>query len=181
MTTWNSRAAAALVLVALAGGGPAAPQETTGTQPPLPPPREITGITAPDPHPRACVDCHVVYPEIDQDERLSTLMTGWSQAVDPKLLATAQAAMPKGVALKGRHPAAPGALKKPPASCLPCHGRTSKTAPPFARMIHAIHLTGGKDNVFLTRFQGECTHCHKLDTASGAWLVPSGPEKEPGP
>jgi len=177
MSGWAGRVATALVLVGLAAGERAAAQESTSTPPPLPPPRAIPGITAADPHPRACVDCHVVYPEINRDERLSTLMKRWGEGVDPKLLATAQAAAPEGVTLKGRHPSVTGAVNNPPASCLPCHGRTSKTAPPFARMIHAIHLTGGQDNVFLTVFQGECTHCHKLDPASGAWRVPSGPEK----
>lgn len=177
MSGRTGRLAASIALMLLAGGERAAGQQGKGTPPPLPPPRPIPGLTAPDAHPRACVDCHVVYPDIDRDERLSTLMKRWTEAVDPKLLAKAQATAPKGLTLKGRHPAAPAALKNPPASCLPCHGQTSRIAPPFARMIHAIHLTGGKDNVFLTLFQGECTHCHKLDPASGSWGVPSGPEK----
>jgi len=44
-------------------------------------------------------------------------------------------------------------------------------------MLHALHLTGGKDNHFLTIFQGGCTNCHKFDAASARWTVPSGPEK----
>ena len=44
-------------------------------------------------------------------------------------------------------------------------------------MIHEIHLTGGDTNHFLTMFQGECTLCHKLDAKSGAWAIPSGPER----
>jgi len=29
----------------------------------------------------------------------------------------------------------------------------------------------------MTLFQGECTHCHKLDAMTGKWSMPSGPEK----
>ena len=177
MTRPIGRTLLGLALVVLAFGARAEPQENKDAPPPLPPPREIPGITASDAYPRSCVDCHVVYPELKRDERLSTLMKTWTEAVDPKLLAAAQVAMPAGVKLKGRHPAAPGALKNPPASCVTCHGPTSKTAPPFSRMIHVIHLTGGKDNVFLTVFRGECTHCHKLDPATGSWTMPGGPEK----
>jgi hypothetical protein len=45
-----------------------------------------------------------------------------------------------------------------------------------ARMAHPVHLTGGDENHFMTLFQGECTHCHKLDRATGAWSIPSAPE-----
>lgn len=168
---------AVAMLMVLGAGGIAASQAEKAGAPPLPPPREIPGITVPDLFPRGCVDCHIVVPDTKKDERLSTHMGQWTRAVDPKTLGKAQAAAPKGVKLKGRHPAATGALRNVPASCLPCHGRTSTVAPPFARMVHAIHLTGGKDNEFMTLFQGECTHCHKLDPASGAWSMPSGAEK----
>jgi hypothetical protein len=44
-------------------------------------------------------------------------------------------------------------------------------------MMHAMHLTGGEKNPFLTMYQGECTLCHKLDGRTGAWTIPSGTEK----
>ena len=50
-------------------------------------------------------------------------------------------------------------------------------APPFARLMHAIHLVGAQDSHYMTFYQGECTHRHKLDQKSGAWSLPSGPEK----
>jgi hypothetical protein len=50
-------------------------------------------------------------------------------------------------------------------------------APPFVCPMHAMHLVGGQDSHFMTFYQGECTHCHKLDQKSGAWSLPSGPEK----
>jgi hypothetical protein len=58
-----------------------------------------------------------------------------------------------------------------------CHGKGSKTAPAFSTMLHVIHLTGGEESHYLTIFQGECTPCHKMDAATGAWTMPSGPER----
>jgi hypothetical protein len=145
--------------------------------PPLPPARSIPAINAEDRFPRACVDCHVNRPDINLDVRLSTLMGRWTENVDQGLLAKAQATAPQSVVLKGKHPPATGALKSIPAGCLTCHSRVSKTAPPFSRMMHRIHLTGGGENHFMTLFQGECTHCHKLDAATGAWTLPSGAER----
>jgi hypothetical protein len=144
------------------------------TPPPL---RKIPGITAPDRYPQGCVDCHINNAEMKLDTRFSTLMNRWSEKVEPGLLAKAQASAPKEMILRGKHPKATSALKDVPAKCLVCHGKTSKIAPPFANMIHTIHLTGGGRNHFLTVFQGECTYCHKLDSSSGHWTLPSAPEK----
>jgi hypothetical protein len=58
-----------------------------------------------------------------------------------------------------------------------CHSKRSKTAPPLAALLHLVHFTGGDENHFLTIFQGECTYCHKFDTKTGVWKIPSGPEK----
>ncbi len=142
-----------------------------------PPARKIPGINAVDPFPHACVDCHIDYPEMKLDARFGTMMAQWNQQVPPELLAKAQASAPKGVTLKGKHPKAAFALQDIPAKCLVCHTKASKMAPPFAAMLHNIHLTGGEQNHFMTMFQGECTYCHKLDTLSGNWSIPSGPEK----
>lgn len=146
--------------------------------PPLPPARKIPGLTAKDTHPGACVDCHIVSKDMNRDIRFSTVMKAWTTAVPPSILAQAKAAAPAGMTLKGKHPAVPGAgLKNVPGSCLMCHGPTSKMAPPLGRLVHAMHLTGGDKNPFLTTFQGECTLCHKLNAKTGAWTIPSGPEK----
>ena len=123
------------------------------------------------------MDCHLNYVEQKLDTRFSTLMKQWNEKVEPALLKKVAGSASQGVTLKGKHPTVAGALKDIPAGCLPCHGKASRMAPPFFRMLHAIHLTGGKDNHFLTLFQGECTHCHKLNTATGQWSLPSGPEK----
>lgn len=145
---------------------------------PIAPPlaRKIPGITAPDAFPNACVSCHVNVPEQKLDARLSTLMKGWTIKVDSTLLATAQAAAPAGVTLRGKHAPVTAALRNIPAGCIRCHGADSKKAPPFARMMHLIHLTRGDENHFMTFMQGECTHCHKLNAATGVWSIPSAPE-----
>jgi hypothetical protein len=135
--------------------------------------RKIPGINAPDPYAKACVDCHVKGP--DRPAPLSVIIKQWNTKVDPSLLAKAQSAAPKGLMLKGKHFGAPAT--DVPASCLKCHAKGSKVAPPFATMMHAIHLTGGDANSFMTTFQGECTDCHKLNAKTGEWSIPSGPEK----
>jgi len=145
---------------------------------PAPPPvRKIPGITVADPFPNACVDCHLNYEQMKLDTRFSTAMQSWSEAVEPALLEKAQASAPTGMVLKGKHPKVAGALADIPAKCLSCHGKGSKVAPPFASMIHRIHLTGGEENHFLTLFQGECTYCHKLNATTGQWTIPSGSER----
>lgn len=152
-------------------------QDGTEGESPMPAPpaaREIPGITVDDAFPNACVDCHVTLPEIDA--RLSAAMERWSGEVEPRVLAAAQAAAPEGVTLKGKHPAASRSLADVPAACVKCHDRSSR-APAFAPMVHLLHLSGGDESHYLTLFRGECTHCHKLDPATGAWSVPSAAEK----
>jgi hypothetical protein len=169
----KSRTLVTVVLVLCAAG--AAAQESG--RPPLPPARKIPGIVAADPFPNACTDCHIHYADMKLDTRFGTLMARWSEQVEPGLLKKAQAAAPKGLVLKGRHPAVQGVLTDIPGKCLSCHGKSSTVAPPFSSMLHAIHLTGGEENHFLTLFQGECTYCHKLDPSTGRWRVPSAAEK----
>jgi hypothetical protein len=152
-------------------------QEQEQNAPPMPPARKIPGIVIEDPYPRACVDCHINYVDMKMDTRLSTLMKLWSEGAEPTLVAKAQASAPEGLTLKGKHPNAAAALKNVPAGCIVCHKKGSSTAPPFAEMIHAIHLVGGEENHYLTIFQGECTYCHKLDLNTGRWSMPSGPEQ----
>lgn len=173
-TTWTILGTA-VVSALLAGAGPAEPP--AGTQGPPPPPRAIPALTAADPFPNACVDCHLARPEIGIDARFAPALAGWEKAVRPELLERAQATAPRGVVLKGQHPPVEGALADIPRSCLKCHGAASTVAPPFSRLVHAVHLTGGEKNHFMTIFQGECTHCHKPDAATGAMTIPSGPER----
>lgn len=166
------------VLFVFLAGPSAVAQTGEGGPPPPRPARKIPGINAEDRFPHACVDCHIDYVEMKMDTRFSTMMKQWSEKVSPSLLEKAQAAAPEGVTLRGRHPAMPGLLSNIPAKCLPCHGKSSKTAPPFAKLMHLIHLTGDEENHFMTVFQGECTDCHKLDLPSGEWSIPSAPERE---
>jgi hypothetical protein len=146
--------------------------------PPVPPPaRSIPGITVEDVFPNGCIDCHIDYTEMKLDTRFSTLLSRWQQGAEPALLAKAQACSPQGVQLAGRHPEASDVLEDVPAGCIACHASEVESAPPFAEMIHAIHLAGGSSNHFVTVFQGECTHCHKLDVETGRWAMPSAREK----
>lgn len=155
----------------------AQPDPPEGGPPAPPPPRAIPGLTADDPNPNGCVDCHIVMKEPEEmDVRISTLMAQWNEQVEPKLLAAAKAAAADPAKITGKHPKATGSLKNIPGGCLVCHGKESKSAPPFAKMLHIIHLTGGAENPYMTFFQGDCTHCHKLDPATGAWHIPSGAE-----
>lgn len=136
--------------------------------------RAIPGINAKDAYPSACVSCHMKRPD-GTDMRLSTLLGGWNGKVDAKKLAAMQAFVPKGMTLKGKHPMI--AVKEVPASCMKCHSGTSKGIPPFPPLIHGIHLAKGDQSEFVKQFQGECTHCHKLDKATATWSLPSGAEK----
>jgi len=145
---------------------------------PAPPVREIPGVTAPDRFPRGCVDCHVNRPDLKMDARISTAMRRWQDTVDPEFLARVRAFAPAGMALKGKHPKLRAEGADIPKACLKCHSRTSTFAPPFARLLHGLHLVGGEKNHFLSVFQGECTHCHKLDRATGSWSLGSGTENK---
>lgn len=142
---------------------------------PLP---EIPGITAADPFPGGCVDCHVNRPQEGMDVRLSSQMRRWSEQVDAKLLARVQRVMGDAAELSGRHPELPAqSYEDIPASCMQCHIDDVEEVPPMGPMLHALHLSGGRENHFLTLFGGQCTHCHKFDVDTGTWSLPSGPEK----
>jgi cytochrome c553 len=147
-----------------------------GGPPPPPPPREIPGLNAPDPHPNGCVDCHVNMKEMNLDVRISTLLGKWTEGVEPRLLAAAKAAAADSTKITGRHPKTAAARGNIPGACLTCHGRDAQKAPPFARMLHLLHLTGGDPNLYLSYYQGDCTHCHKLNQQTGAWTIPSAKE-----
>ncbi|HET7201765.1 MAG TPA: hypothetical protein VFI92_00205 [Steroidobacteraceae bacterium] len=136
-----------------------------------------TTVLAADAFPTACVSCHVVDKATGKDHRLSTALKAWTAGkIDAELLARTRASMPTGVAAKGKHPGADDTLEDIPSLCMDCHDAGSKKAPPFTRLMHLVHLTGAK-NAFVTTFKGDCTACHKLDAKTGAWSIPSGPEK----
>ena len=159
---------AAALTTAVAGQTPAASQ--------APAIRQIPGITAKDVYPNGCVDCHVAGK--DGDMRMSALMTKWTSAVPAALLKKSKAASVDPSRIKGKHPPVSNVKANVPQTCLGgCHKKGSTIAPPFAQLMHAIHLGGGRQNRFLTAHQGECTHCHKLDQKTGAWKMASGAEK----
>ena len=131
-----------------------------------------------DPYPNGCVDCHVMQKDKGSDLRLSVALQNWTSGkVSTDLLAQSKASAPPGLVLKGKHPAAADSLEDIPGACLDCHSVTSKKAPSFARLLHLVHLTGGTNNAFVTTYKSDCTSCHKLDSKTGEWSLPSGPEK----
>lgn len=133
----------------------------------------IPGITAKDPYPRGCVDCH----NGTANTSITAVMKQLTQKADASLLTKAQAAAPKGMTIKGKHPNVSTMVKDIPSSCLKCHARGSKMAPPFAELMHTVHLTGGDKNGYLSTFGGECTYCHKFNAATGQWSMPNAAEK----
>jgi hypothetical protein len=157
---------------------PATLHQVNATESEAPPQlRDIPGITTADIFPSGCVSCHLNFADRNMDTRISTLLVKWMEKVDPKLLAKAQAAASKGVILVGKHPSATESLADIPLACIECHRNMPQNATLFSQMIHLIHLTGGQGNHYMTLFQGECTHCHKLNPDTGKWVIPSGGEK----
>jgi hypothetical protein len=140
--------------------------------------RNIPGITAVDSFPHSCVSCHKNYPEAKMDVRLSTILKEWKEKIPDETLAKYQASAPEGITLKGKHPSTIDDQSNIPEVCNKCHGKSMKTALPFSRLMHVIHLTGGSKNFYLSMFGGECTHCHKLDQKTGAWMIVNGKEAD---
>ena len=131
-----------------------------------------------DPYPTGCVGCHALDKAKGTDERLSVVLKEWTAGkIEPGLLAKSKASAPAGLVLKGRHPAAEDSLEDIPGACLDCHDAGSKKAPPFAQLLHLVHLVGGVNNAYVTTYKSDCMHCHKLNTQTGEWSMPSGPEK----
>jgi hypothetical protein len=131
-----------------------------------------------DPYPTGCVGCHALDKAKGADERLSVVLKEWTAGkIEPGLLAKSKASAPAGFVLKGKHPAADDSLEDIPGACLDCHDAGSKKAPPFAQLLHLVHLVGGVNNAYVTTYKSDCMHCHKLNTQTGEWKMPSGPEK----
>lgn len=140
--------------------------------------RQIPGITSKDPYPNGCVDCHVAGKTGDM--RISVLMATYASAVPAGLIDKAKASSPAALAsrIKGKHMQVPNVKANVPQSCMTaCHKKGSAVAPPFAQLMHTIHLQGGTQNTFLTTHQGECTYCHKVDPKTGMWRIASGADK----
>jgi hypothetical protein len=140
--------------------------------------RQIPGVTTKDAYPNGCVDCHVAGKTGDM--RISVLMAKYADAVPAALIAKAKASSPAALAsrIKGKHMPVPNVKANVPQSCMSaCHKKGSTVAPPFAQLLHTIHLQGGAQNAFLTTHQGECTHCHKLESNTGLWKIASAAEK----
>ncbi len=135
-----------------------------------------SGPNISDPFPRGCVDCHVVLPAEQRDVRLSTIMKNLTERVDPRLQTRLTKLVAGKTVLTGQHPNLLGATLDIPAVCLSCHRADSTEGPPFAEMMHLIHLAGGNDNHYISLFNGNCSFCHKFDQHIGTFMVPSHSE-----
>lgn len=117
---------------------------------------DIPGITVKDPKPNGCVDCHRKVSE-ERDYRLTRYIGE--------------------LAKKGEHPDVVAAINTIPTDCMMCHSKSAAKdigTEPFAALLHKIHLVGGKENHFITKYQGKCTYCHALNKETGEWRIKSG-------
>lgn len=135
----------------------------------------IPGITVEDTRPNGCVDCH----RKDGSERssLKLLIEEWTKEVSSELLEKARAAAPAGAELKGKHADTVAMTNTVPKDCLICHSKQSAKAmgaPEFGRLMHLTHLAGGEKNEFITGYQGQCVHCHALNTETGELTIKNG-------
>lgn len=154
-------------------------EKTAPAKPPLP---QIPGITAKDDHPNGCADCHKVIPEYKMDVRLSTLTKAWNEkGAEPEIVNVAKASAADPNKITGKHPDISSLLKdnaEIPTVCLQCHSAKSELSPPFAKMLHLIHLSTKKENHFLLHYGGFCTNCHKVDGETGKVTVKVGTEQK---
>ena len=117
---------------------------------------EIPGITVDDVEVNGCVDCHRKA-DPEKDYRLSATLKKLEN-----------------------HPDVGASMKTIPNDCLTCHNESaakSMGTEPLASMIHRMHLLGGKENQFITQYQGQCTHCHALNKETGEFSIKSGKEQ----
>ena len=168
-----------VVLVISSGliwGADAQNQSEPSGNPEIPPPRPVPGITSEDQFPEACVSCHLNFPDMGLDTRFSTVLARWAENVDPEILLVAQTLATPGHPLKGVHPQVELSHQPIPRVCLDCHNSGANNAIPLVPFLHKIHLGGTAQSIFLSVFQGECTHCHKFNDKTGLWSVPDAEE-----
>jgi len=111
---------------------------------------EIPGITVEDPKPNGCVDCHRKVSE-ERDYRLTRYI--------------------EKLAKEEEHPDVVAAINTIPNDCTMCHSESAAEnmgTEPFATLLHKLHLVGGKENHFITHYQGKCTYCHALNMETGS-------------
>ncbi|KPK55346.1 MAG: hypothetical protein PVI25_00405 [Gammaproteobacteria bacterium] len=110
----------------------------------------FAGVAVADEFPEGCVSCHVEKIG-DVDFRLNTLL---EQIGHRKV----------------------DRLKQVPRDCGRCHTSDPTEEENFTAMIHEIHFDVPKINLFVTRFDGACIHCHQVDTETGEAGLKNGPK-----
>ncbi len=141
-------------------------------------PRSIPGITENDIFVKGCVSCHVANYEEKVDFRITTIMKEWSKTgYKQEYFNLFQQAATEGIVLKGKHEFKFNSETSIPEECNKCHGKAIKTALPLGQVIHIIHFSG-ENNHFIAKYNGECTHCHKIEKVTGTWSSINGRESE---
>ncbi len=148
------------------------------TQPKFPVPDKIPGVTAADPAPRGCVDCHTKDKADDPLAKLSVLMDAYNKRGAPaSVKAAAQVAIKAAggdpAKITGKHPTG-GAMFKGqdlPKACLQCHSGDGKSIPRLDAMLYLLKYADFKDGKFVTpattdfvkKLGGWCTACHTFE------------------
>lgn len=110
----------------------------------------FAGVAAAEEFPEGCVSCHVEKIG-DVDFRLNTLLEQIGHRQVKR-------------------------LKQIPRDCGRCHTSDAEEEDNFTAMIHEIHFDVPNINLFVTRFDGACIHCHQVDTETGEAGLKNGPK-----
>jgi cytochrome c553 len=105
------------------------------------------GLTGPNPYAQGCVDCHGKNDVETIGELLSAMK---HRNVDER-------------------------TSNVPGDCASCHNDDGDYTP-LAEAIHLVHFEDPAKNPFVTKFGGNCMHCHAVDTKTGIISVKSGPK-----
>jgi hypothetical protein len=100
-----------------------------------------------DDFPNGCVSCHVVLPD-GMDKRLNAVLDEVGH-----------------VSIRNKVSVVPG-------DCIKCHRTVD--GPAFSQLIHMAHVREPEKNVFVSRFGGDCRHCHAVDPATGSVSLKTG-------
>lgn len=74
-----------------------------------------------------------------------------------------------------RHRDMGGEVKMVPDDCRSCHSE-DKGLESMAMIGHSMHYASGSSSEFVSRYGGNCLHCHAMATGTGAVTVKKGPK-----
>lgn len=105
------------------------------------------GLTGPNPFAQGCVDCHGK----DDVDTIGALLSAMKHRNVDERTSTV------------------------PADCQSCHNDDGDYTP-LSEAVHLVHFEDPANNPFVTKFGGNCMHCHAVDTNTGVISVKSGPK-----